>query len=131
MSDLENLKSIDIPENVNVYDEYCRIKDCDQLVAAINSSMKKHGVKPSGYSSIGNVVLRFSHMMGIQDEGEGLTLPPYPEDGDESDEAKEWRFIHYIADIYEDYLKQTDALDLSKFPDGSFTFRGQPGKTRI
>lgn len=118
---------IDIPEGVNLYEEYKRVKQCAVMIETLNEVFKERDIDESEWPELGNVVLRFSHMMGEQDEP--VQLPPLPDRDDPSDEADHLRLIHFVADLYEDYYAKVEPK--LEGVDTDFSFVAQQGKARV
>lgn len=99
------LKPIKIDPELNVYDAYHELRDTPAgagmavgpMLEALHETFQHFKIKPEKYRDVGNLVLRFSIMMGEQDEQ--VILDP-------EDDSEESRKMHYLADIYEEYNRR-------------------------
>ncbi len=97
------MKISDIPQDVNLYDIYKESAkenrengDSRLCLQAVHEAFKRFKVNKKDRRKIGNILLRFSHFMGEQDEVVQM---------DENDPT-----MRFIADLYEFYKKRVTQL---------------------
>tara|TARA_Y100000034_G_scaffold136085_2_gene210727 strand:+ start:3328 stop:3645 length:318 start_codon:yes stop_codon:yes gene_type:complete len=93
------MNDLDIPQDVNLYERYTELAKEDEEAAAclqaVHETFEHFEIRPESYKEVGNILLRFSHFMGEQDEGLQI--------GEDDT-------MNFVADLYEYYEQRATAI---------------------